>query len=234
VNGDSILPKEWKILLEMGITRREIKKVQTISINQCLFCSEKSEDIASSLEHMANHGFFIPYVQFLADLDGLMRYLAQKIIFGNVCLFCNGKGKTFQSYEAVRAHMLDKNHCKFIYDESEEEYEEYYDFTEEDVPEQQPALATNGLELILADGTRIGNRALVQYYKQKPKPIDTRASIQINRLMNQYQRLGWISNKRDRTSQMTRQDVKLQLKSNQQLGSKANKLYRFLKKRLGN
>jgi len=222
---DSILPKEWKILLEMGITRREIKKSQKISINQCLFCSEISEDVPSSLEHMAGHGFFIPYVQYLADLDGLVRYLAQKIVFGNVCILCNGKGKRFQSCEAARAHMLDKNHCKFIYDDCEDEFEEYFDFTE--LTEQPTAFASNGFELVLTDGTRIGNRALVQYYKQKPKPMETRASVLINRLMHQYQQLGWITNKRDHTSQMTLKEVRQNLKSNQQLGSKANRLYRY-------
>lgn len=54
----------------------------------------------------ASHGFFIPDIEYLKDLEGLFKYLAEKIAIGNVCLYCNGKGKSFQSLEAVQAHMV--------------------------------------------------------------------------------------------------------------------------------
>jgi pre-60S factor REI1 len=58
------------------------------------------------------HGFFIPDREYLVDLPGLILYLSEKVAIGNVCLYCNGKGKEYKSMEAVRKHMVDKSHCK--------------------------------------------------------------------------------------------------------------------------
>lgn len=79
----------------------------------CLFCTHPSPTQEAAIEHMTlAHGFFIPDREFLADLEGLMLYLTEKVAIGNVCLFCNGKGKEYKSLEAVRKHMIDKSHCK--------------------------------------------------------------------------------------------------------------------------
>jgi pre-60S factor REI1 len=77
------------------------------------------------------HSFFIPDADYLVDITGLITYLGEKIAVGNVCIYCNGKGREFRTLEAVRKHMLDKSHCKIAYDTENERLEisDYYDFT---------------------------------------------------------------------------------------------------------
>jgi len=103
-----------------------------ISSNQCLFCSQASSSLEDNLTHMsAAHSFFIPDADYLIDLPGLINYLGEKIVVGNVCIFCNGKGREFRTLHAVRKHMLDKSHCKIAYDTENEKLEisDYYDFS---------------------------------------------------------------------------------------------------------
>ncbi len=52
------------------------------------------------------HGLFIPDLEYLIDCQGLIKYLAEKVSVGNLCLWCNGKGKAFHSMEAVQQHMV--------------------------------------------------------------------------------------------------------------------------------
>ncbi|KAF9246597.1 hypothetical protein BU15DRAFT_58610 [Melanogaster broomeanus] len=54
-----------------------------------------------------------------------------KIAVGNVCIYCNGKGRELRTLEAVRKHMIDKGHCKIAYDTESDKLEvsDYYDFT---------------------------------------------------------------------------------------------------------
>jgi pre-60S factor REI1 len=60
------------------------------------------------MDHMAHeHSFFVPDLEYLSDLEGLVKYLGEKVSVGNVCLFCSGKGKSFWSMEAVQAHMVE-------------------------------------------------------------------------------------------------------------------------------
>ncbi len=102
--------------------------------------------IAKAVKHMSEvHSFFIPDVEYLVDLEGLLQYLGEKISIGNICLFCNGK--SFNSMESVQQHMVwkkktplflfatdsnkrDQAHCKLPYEEKDEdEYLDFYDFT---------------------------------------------------------------------------------------------------------
>lgn len=48
---------------------------------------------------------------------------------GKVCLWCNEKGRSFYSTEAVQGHMVDKSHCKLFTDgDSALEFADFYDF----------------------------------------------------------------------------------------------------------
>lgn len=47
------------------------------------------------------HGFFVAEANYVSDLPGLIKYLAEKIHLGNICLECDNKGKDFKSGEAV-------------------------------------------------------------------------------------------------------------------------------------
>jgi len=124
-----------------------------LTISDCLFCTTRSESLPANLEHMSVfHGFFIPDADYLVDLEGLTRYLGEKIAVGNVCIYCYGRkrgiartnpsgdadegekdtvGREFRSLEATRAHMVDKAHCKIAYDTHREKLElsDFYDFT---------------------------------------------------------------------------------------------------------
>lgn len=85
------------------------------------------------------HGFFIPDIEYLSDLEGLIKYLGEKVSVGNICLYCNGKGRQIKSLEAVRKHMIDKGHCKIPYDTENEMMEivDFYDFRSSYPEEQQ-------------------------------------------------------------------------------------------------
>lgn len=103
-----------------------------ISSTQCLFCPNASSSMEENLTHMSTaHSFFIPDADYLIDLPGLINYLGEKIAVGNVCIFCNGKGREFKTLHAVRKHMADKSHCKIAYDTEAEKLEisDYFDFS---------------------------------------------------------------------------------------------------------
>lgn len=99
---------------------------------QCLFCPESSASLEDNLSHMSiAHSFFIPETEYLVDLAGLINYLGEKIAVGNVCIYCNGKGREFRTLDAVRKHMVDKGHCKIAYDTESDRLElsDFYDFS---------------------------------------------------------------------------------------------------------
>ena len=48
---------------------------------------------------------------------------------GYICLWCNEKGKGFNSTKAVQQHMVDKGHCKMLFDgDAVFEYSDFYDY----------------------------------------------------------------------------------------------------------
>lgn len=99
---------------------------------QCLFCPEASTTLEDNMAHMNSvHSFFIPDTEYLVDLSGLITYLGEKLAVGNVCIYCNGKGREFRTLDAVRKHMVDKGHCKIAYDNERDRLElsDFYDFT---------------------------------------------------------------------------------------------------------
>ena len=61
-----------------------------------------------NLKHMqSSHSFFIAEEKFLINLDGLLKYLAEKIQIGLLCLYCDNKGtKGFKIGTAVQNHMV--------------------------------------------------------------------------------------------------------------------------------
>lgn len=59
----------------------------------------------------------------------LICFTGEKVGAGNVCLWCNEKGRSFYSSEAVQSHMLDKSHCKLFTDgDAALEFADFYDF----------------------------------------------------------------------------------------------------------
>ncbi|KAJ3121469.1 hypothetical protein HK098_003642 [Nowakowskiella sp. JEL0407] len=115
----------------MDLFNEKMEKVPRLSPEDCLFCNVKSPDMDANFHHMTvEHSFFLPNLEYVSDLPGLLNYLQTKVAVANICLFCNGKGRTMHSLEAVRKHMSDKGHCKIFIDEEEDdgELDEYYDY----------------------------------------------------------------------------------------------------------
>lgn len=51
-----------------------------MTLNDCIFCGTCSESLEANLNHMSRtHGFFIPDVEHLEDLTGLIAYLQDKV-----------------------------------------------------------------------------------------------------------------------------------------------------------
>ncbi|KAI9498312.1 C2H2 type zinc-finger-domain-containing protein [Zychaea mexicana] len=183
----------------------KIKASRRLEETECLFCNHTSESFEDNMSHMTLiHSFFIPDIEYLEDIKGLIKYLGEKVSVGNTCLYCNGKGREYRSLEAVRAHMISKGHCMIAYDAEEDAMElvDFYDFSSsygelasgEDVDAdtelsnlaQGMHLADDDMSLVLPNGSVVGHRSLKRYYDQKFKPEDSRDSVLINKLIGQY------------------------------------------------
>ncbi|KAJ8337267.1 hypothetical protein SKAU_G00384870 [Synaphobranchus kaupii] len=160
--------------------------------------------------HPGHRLFFLPDVEYLVDLKGIIRYLGEKVGVGKVCLWCNEKGKSFYSTEAVQAHMNDKSHCKLFTDgDAALEFADFYDFRssypdqkegeddthEEGLPEKNLEYDDETLELTLPSGAKIGHRSLMRYYKQRfgaPRTVAVAHNRNaVGRVLKQYRALGW-------------------------------------------
>ena len=160
---------------------------------QCLFCNIDSPTLDNNLEHMSKaHGLFIPNQEDLEDAEGLLSYLFNIISEFHECLYC---GKTKETVEGIRSHMIDKGHCKIAFDE---ELDQFYDFeaesdegtTEEQIVGEDEETVKTGKtssprehdfhpdsdhELHLPSGRILGHRSLSRYYRQNLHSYPTAA-----------------------------------------------------------
>ncbi|XP_034941732.1 zinc finger protein 622 [Chelonus insularis] len=171
--------------------------------NICLFCNHQSRSMEKNLKHMTDaHSFFIPDPEYCTNVKGLLEYLGEKIFAGYVCLWCNDKGKAFQSVEATRNHMIDKGHCKMLHEgEALLEYADFYDYSssypdaeEHDADEEIDITELDGddYQLVLPSGNVIGHRSLMRYYKQHLNPTRAVAiskNDKIRQILCQYRAL---------------------------------------------
>uniref|UniRef100_A0A8V0X863 Cytoplasmic 60S subunit biogenesis factor ZNF622 n=1 Tax=Gallus gallus TaxID=9031 RepID=A0A8V0X863_CHICK len=188
--------------------------IGAIPVTDCLFCSHHSRTLMKNVAHMTKvHSFFIPDIEYLVDLRGLIKYLGEKIGVGKICIWCNEKGKSFYSTEAVQAHMNDKSHCKLFTDgDAALEFADFYDFRSSypdhkegqdmEVPAELPSdreleYDDDTMELILPSGARVGHRSLMRYYKQRfglsRTVAVTKNKKAVGRVLQQYRALGWTS-----------------------------------------
>ena len=243
------LPKKAKQTISTPVLEEEdlSSDPEPLELHECLFCPHESSNMVCSLDHMSKvHGFFIPELEYLVDIKGLLSYLCEKVGVCYMCLYCNEKGKTFYSVESAQQHMVDKCHCNMFFEgDSALEYAEYYDYTksypdrgEADnhtiesnneitslaIPESTSEVM-DSLELVLPSGSRIGHRALWLYYKQNLPTHEQRKSTLVSKLKSHYRALGWkesgkgMSQQRDATWAKKMQSVR-----DVRLGVKANKL----------
>lgn len=179
----------------------EAEEGEPLAMNECLFCPHFEDDLESNLDHMSwTHGFFIPDIEYLVNLQGLIEYLGEKVGTANLCLYCNERGKTFLSVEAVQHHMIDKSHCKLFFEaDAALEYAEFYDYSKSYPDEGSPnddavqtALTINDdLELVLPSGVMLGHRYLKNHYKQRVPLMETRKSSLVSKVVANYRSIGW-------------------------------------------
>lgn len=217
----------------------EISENNPVASNNCLFCSHHSRSLYKNLQHMtAAHSFFIPDIEFVVDLKGLLLYLGEKVCQGFICLWCNDEKKTFQSLEATQQHMCDKGHCKILHEgKTLMEYYDFYDYSSSypDNEELCVAIESNVLddasfELVLPSGATIGHRSLAVYYKQSLNSTKNKQNTtqkKINKIISHYKGLGYtaenkeVIKKKARDIQYMHHVIK---KYNTQLSFKANKM----------
>lgn len=220
----------------------------TVEVTDCLFCPHRSVILEDNMKHMTrSHSFFIPDLEFVVDLKGLLTYLCEKVGIGNMCLYCNDKGKNFLSTEAVQNHMVDKGHTKINYEgDSVLEYADFYDFSSsypdynpdeessDEIQGKEDTLAVNEqtLELCLPSGAKIGHRNMRHIYKQNLPPERSRHSKVIQNIMADYKALGW-SGTIGNASRQKVKDVRLrniqQAKRTVDVSVKANKLQKHFR-----
>lgn len=102
-----------------------------IAKNCCMFCGHESNDFVDNMKHMSVvHSFFVPDTEYIIDLEGLLMYLGAKISRDFICIWCNERGRTFYTLDAVRKHMTDKGHCKMLHEGlALAEYADFYDYS---------------------------------------------------------------------------------------------------------
>ena len=211
---------------------------EPLDLTECLFCPRDSVDLDAKLRHMAkSHGFFIPDVEYVSNLKGLVEHLDWKVGVANACLYCvhgggdaAGAPRQFTCVEAAQNHMRDKAHCRMRYDETcAEEYADYYDFSayrDGVVDGGEMSVSESTGELVLPSGSRAGHRSLQRYFKQSIPPDRCRQLK--HRVITHYRALGWrgdeeaIVRKEFRMGQFAKQ--RRDLAGRVALGVKANKL----------
>ncbi|CAG9858661.1 unnamed protein product [Phyllotreta striolata] len=179
-----------------------------IDNNECLFCPHQSNNFYKNLDHMTIvHSFFIPDIEYCTDLEGLLRYLGEKVSEGFMCLWCNENGKTFHTSEAAKQHMVDKGHCKMIHDGiALAEYADFYDYSSSYPDAEETSVDTNeevsipeldgsDYQLVLPSGAVVGHRSLMRYYKQSINPnmavVPSKNNRKLHKVLAQYKSLGW-------------------------------------------
>lgn len=221
----------------------------TLEVTDCLFCPHHSVSLEENLKHMTrSHSFFIPDLEYVVDLKGLVTYLCEKVGMRNMCLYCNDKGKSFFSLEAVQSHMVDKGHTKMNYEgDAVLEYADFYDFSSsypdynpdeenegDEIQGRESTLAVNEqtLELCLPSGAKIGHRNMRHIYKQNLPPERSHHSKVIQSIMADYKALGWHGTIASAARQKVK-DVRLrniqQAKRNVDISVKANRMQKHFR-----
>ncbi|ORX78291.1 hypothetical protein BCR32DRAFT_282442 [Anaeromyces robustus] len=252
----------WKKSFSEAKTEEEFQKVlgekiklsKKIEENECLFCNFKGQTFEEKMDHMTvDHSFFIPDIEYLSDLNGLIKYLGEKISIGNTCIYCE---RMFHSLEGVRKHMLDKGHTKISYEEGPDlEISNFYDFSsilddddnenengnnnnennnEDNTNNQALTVTSSGTELVLPNGAHVGHRNYKRYYNQNLHERDHSNCMALMTLSEKYKALGYyeigssgMTIEKERLEKMknARQELKNYSKKKQTMGVKTNDFY---------
>jgi pre-60S factor REI1 len=187
------------------------KEWEEWDVCRSLFDNHISPSMEENLEYMwRKFGFYLPDSEFLEDPEGMLKYLGAKLQYGHIPLYESGnnpKAKQMASLHGVQRHMVDVGKCKVLYDDNEEEYEDFYNYEKEEmdvdgnptdrqlvsIDAEDAVAAGGGYELALPQskgGVRVlGSREFARYYKQRHKAGDSRESTAAARVLAQYRKL---------------------------------------------
>ena len=185
-----------------------------------------------------SHGFFIPMIDYIRDVHGLLDLLASLVGECLSCVYC--KNRSFSSVEATQHHMRDKSHCKLDFDDVEyfsTLFSDYYDFSssypdhetnrKDSLPISTNLTVTDDMSLVLPSGARAGHRAFRHIYKQRLKPSTDKTLSMVFKLPSQPSPEEYAMKLRVlRERKIIRECNKQRMR----LGVKANKLQPFLRK----
>jgi pre-60S factor REI1 len=171
-------------------------EADTWDARRSLFDTRVAPTLEDNLEYMwKTYGFSIPDAEACADPEGLLRYLGAKLAVGRVPLYARGddaSARRFRSLHAVQRHMVDSGRCRMLYDDNEEEYEEFYDYSrveqegeeggEEAAMEAEGGGGESGALVVSGGGGRRGTKAapgegvvVASSSSAKPLVLGTRA-----------------------------------------------------------
>jgi len=228
-------------------------QVEALGVTHCLFCPQESASMEANITHMTVvHGFFIPDLEYVVDLEGLMAYLGEKVGAMRMCLWCNERSRLFTELRAVQQHMTDKGHCKVFHEgDAVLEYADFYDYrvdTSSEGDEEgaecerrvpgigETELDDTGFQLVLPSGCTVGHRTLQMYFRQKLRPgrelvLHSNPS-NITKVMTQYKSMGWLGTTGPAAVQKARDIAyanRMRSRYAMNVGVKANKLQRYFR-----
>lgn len=228
----------------------DVDDADRIPPTSCLFCDESSDSPDENVKHMtSSHSFFIPDVEYLIDLEGLLTYIGYKVGVGKTCLWCGDDRKSpYRSVRSVQQHMRDKGHCKMSHEGAGLlEYAGFFDYSssypdhEEGDPDSEvdvPVLEGDGWQLVLPSGAVVGHRSLAMYYAQNLQPERARPRNEegARRLLSHYKALGWTGATSREVAIQKARDLqfmrRVQAKQALRLGVKANKLQKHFRQQV--
>lgn len=234
-NGEELNEEEKKEVEE------KIKNSYAFGMEECLFCFKISTSFSSNVKHMTkDHGMFIPDLEYLVDLEGMIYYLGKKLSIGNGCFWCE---KHFHSLESAQHHMRDKSHCKLRDFDEDDEFDEFYDFTDsykngEDIDDvisstkKNISVSNDGLYITFKNSNKVvSHRSLTKYHKQKLSAPESRESVLINKMLFNYKMLGWktATTEQKKIHQQKKHYLNLRQKWYMNLGIKCNRLQKYFK-----
>lgn len=116
---------------EKNADEEEEEEIEELPLgpNISIFDNKEFETVDECVKYMAEtFGFFIPDVEYLVDMEGLLGYLGEKVKLGGLCLCCQ---KQCKPGRPCQNHMRDSSHCKIAFEEGVDldEYEDFYDYT---------------------------------------------------------------------------------------------------------
>jgi len=231
-------------------------QVEALAVNHCLFCPQESDSMETNITHMTiTHGFFIPDLEYVVDLEGLMAYLGEKVGAMRMCLWCNERSRVFTELRAVQQHMTDKGHCKIFHEgDAVLEYADFYDYRaaasgesvedgvgDAELDRRMPhtgdtEVDDTGFQLVLPSGCTVGHRTLQRYFRQKLKPgrelvLHSNPSS-ISKVMTQYKALGWLGTTGPAAMQKAKDIAyanRMRSRYEMHVGVKSNKLQRHFR-----